>query len=96
MKVSLNTEFVCHRQSFGILWLSGSSTCLKYVATGYCMALDYRTTLCPDKTVLHAPYVYKGDFLWRSNKKDDAKKAYQEAMVWDNTNVTAKERIQMQ
>ncbi len=43
-----------------------------------------------------AAYVYKGDFLWRSNKKDDAKKAYQEAMVWDNTNVTAKERIQMQ
>jgi len=39
--------------------------------------------------------VYKGDFLWRIEKKDDAKKAWQEALVWDANNATAKERVKM-
>lgn len=41
-------------------------------------------------------FVYKGDFLWRQNKKDEAKKAYAEALVWDAENASAKERNKMQ
>ncbi len=40
-------------------------------------------------------YVYKGDFFWRLNNKDDAKKAWQEALVWDANNATAKDRIKL-
>jgi tetratricopeptide (TPR) repeat protein len=49
-----------------------------------------------DNTSTAAAYVYKGDFLWRLNKKDEAKTAWQEALVWDANNATAKERIKMQ
>jgi|GEM_PF-2915404 len=49
-----------------------------------------------DNASTAAAYVYKGDFLWRLNKKDDAKKAWQEALVWDGNNATAKERVKMQ
>ncbi|MGC4104333.1 tetratricopeptide repeat protein [Ferruginibacter sp.] len=49
-----------------------------------------------DNITTSTAYVYKGDFLWRVNKKEDAKKAWQEALVWDNSNATAKERIKMQ
>ena len=48
-----------------------------------------------DNATTAAAYVYKGDFLWRLNKKDDAKKAWQEALVWDGDNATAKERVKM-
>lgn len=40
-------------------------------------------------------YVYKGDFLWRISQKEDAKKAWQEALVWDSTNKSANERVKM-
>lgn len=40
--------------------------------------------------------IYKGDFLWRQNKKEEAKKAYTEALVWDPNNTTAPERNKMQ
>ncbi len=40
-------------------------------------------------------YIYKGDFLWRLDKKEDAKKAWQEALIWDAANTTAAERIKM-
>ncbi len=49
-----------------------------------------------DNTTLAVAYVYKGDFFWRQNKKEDAKKAYQEALVWDADNATAKERAKLQ
>lgn len=41
-------------------------------------------------------YVYKGDFLWRLDKKADAKNAWKEALIWDATNTTAKERVKLQ
>ncbi|MGB5007006.1 MAG: tetratricopeptide repeat protein [Ferruginibacter sp.] len=40
-------------------------------------------------------YVYKGDFLWRSNKKEDARKQYAEALIWDPENKNAKERAKL-
>lgn len=40
-------------------------------------------------------YVFKGDFLWRLDKKELAKKAYAEALVWDAENKSAKERIKL-
>jgi len=48
-----------------------------------------------DNSSAAVAYVYKGDFLWRIEKKDDAKKAWQEALVWDANNATAKERVKM-
>ena len=48
-----------------------------------------------DNATTAAAYVYKGDFLWRLNKKDDAKKAWGEALIWDANNTTAKERIKL-
>ncbi|MEO7045678.1 MAG: tetratricopeptide repeat protein [Ferruginibacter sp.] len=48
-----------------------------------------------DAVSTSAAYVYKGDFLWRTDKKEDAKKAWQEALVWDANNATAKERAKM-
>jgi len=41
-------------------------------------------------------YVYRGDFLWRLSKKTEAKAAWQEALVWDANNATAKERMKLQ
>lgn len=49
-----------------------------------------------DNTALAAAYVYKGDFFWRQDKKEAAKKAYQEALVWDANNATAKDRAKLQ
>jgi len=40
--------------------------------------------------------VYKGDFLWRLSKKTEAKAAWQEALVWDPANATAKERMKLE
>jgi tetratricopeptide (TPR) repeat protein len=48
-----------------------------------------------DSKTLANALVYKGDFLWRLNKKDDAKKLYNEALIWDADNATAKERVKM-
>ncbi|MEO7312464.1 MAG: tetratricopeptide repeat protein [Chitinophagaceae bacterium] len=48
-----------------------------------------------DNVTTAAAYVYKGDFHWRVNNKDEAKKAWQEALVWDPNNATAKERVKM-
>jgi tetratricopeptide (TPR) repeat protein len=48
-----------------------------------------------DNVSVAAACIYKGDFLWRLDKKEDAKKAWQEALVWDAANATAKERIKM-
>lgn len=45
---------------------------------------------------LATTFVYKGDFLWKQNKKENAKKAYAEALVWDADNATAKERAKLQ
>ncbi len=39
--------------------------------------------------------IYKGDFFWRMEQKEDAKKAWQEALVWDPENSTAKERAKL-
>jgi tetratricopeptide (TPR) repeat protein len=41
-------------------------------------------------------FIYKGDFLWRQDKKAEAKKLYAEALVWDSENATAKERAKLQ
>ncbi len=49
-----------------------------------------------DNATTATAYVYKGDFLWRQNKKEEAKKAYQEALVWDSNNATAKDRAKLQ
>jgi predicted negative regulator of RcsB-dependent stress response len=49
-----------------------------------------------DNASTAAAYVYKGDYLWRLNKKDAAKTAWQEALVWDANNTNAKERIKLQ
>lgn len=49
-----------------------------------------------DNVTLSVAYVYKGDFLWRQNKKDEAKTAYQEALVWNANNATAKDRAKLQ
>jgi tetratricopeptide (TPR) repeat protein len=49
-----------------------------------------------DNAGIATAYVYKGDFLWRQNKKEEAKKAYTEALVWDPKNATATERNKMQ
>ena len=48
-----------------------------------------------DNKTLGVALVYKGDFLWRLNKKEEAKKQYAEALVWDADNATAKERIKL-
>jgi len=40
-------------------------------------------------------FIYKGDFLWKQDKKEEAKKAYAEALVWDADNATAKERAKL-
>ncbi len=49
-----------------------------------------------DNATTATAYVYKGDFLWRLVKKEVAKKAWQEALVWDAGNATAKERIKLE
>jgi tetratricopeptide (TPR) repeat protein len=49
-----------------------------------------------DNATLAVAYVYKGDFFWRQEKKEAAKKAYQEALVWDANNTTAKDRAKLQ
>ncbi len=48
-----------------------------------------------DNATTATAYIYKGDFFWRLNKKEDAKKAWGEALVWDTNNATAKERIKL-
>ncbi len=48
-----------------------------------------------DNASLADAYVHKGDFLWRLNKKEEAKKQYTEALVWDPANAAAKDRIKM-
>ena len=48
-----------------------------------------------DNATTATAYIYKGDFLWRLVKKDEAKKAWQEALVWDPNNSTAKDRIKL-
>ncbi|MBS1756558.1 MAG: tetratricopeptide repeat protein [Bacteroidetes bacterium] len=48
-----------------------------------------------DAATTATAYVYKGDFLWRLSKKEEAKKAWQEALVWDANNASAKERAKM-
>ncbi len=48
-----------------------------------------------DNATLSVAYVYKGDFFWRQSKKEEAKKAYQEALVWDANNTTAKDRVKL-
>lgn len=49
-----------------------------------------------DNTRLAIAHLYKGDFLWRQGKKDAAKSAYSEALVWDPNNADAKSRVKMQ
>lgn len=49
-----------------------------------------------DNATTATAYIYKGDFLWRQDKKEEAKKAYQEALVWDSNNATAKDRVKLQ
>jgi len=39
--------------------------------------------------------VNKGDFLWRQDKKAEARTAYAEALVWDADNATVKERAKL-
>ncbi len=48
-----------------------------------------------DNATLAQAFVYKGDFLWRLNKKEEAKKQYTEALVWNPDNATAKERAKL-
>jgi len=48
-----------------------------------------------DNVTLADAYVYKGDFLWRTNKKADARKQYAEALVWNPENKNAKERAKL-
>lgn len=48
-----------------------------------------------DNKTLSIAYIHKGDFYWRLDKKEEAKKAYTEALVWDAENKTAKERIKL-
>jgi predicted negative regulator of RcsB-dependent stress response len=48
-----------------------------------------------DSKQLAVAFIYKGDFLWRQDKKEEAKKAYNEALVWDTDNETAKARAKM-
>ncbi len=48
-----------------------------------------------DNATTATAYIYKGDFFWRLNKKEDAKKAWGEALVWDANNATAKERVKL-
>lgn len=48
-----------------------------------------------DNKTLATAYIYKGDFYWRLDKKEEAKKAYSEALVWDAENKTAKERVKL-
>lgn len=49
-----------------------------------------------DNTTLSMAYVYKGDFHWRLGNKEEAKKCYQEALVWDANNKTATDRGKLQ
>ncbi len=49
-----------------------------------------------DNIRLAIAHLYKGDFLWRQGKKEAAKAAYSEALVWDPNNADAKSRIKMQ
>ena len=49
-----------------------------------------------DNASLALAYIYKGDFLWRLSKKPEAKAAWQEALVWDANNATAKDRIKLE
>ncbi len=46
------------------------------------------------KTIAEA-LIYKGDFLWKQDKKEEAKKVYAESLVWDSENKTAKERAKL-
>ena len=48
-----------------------------------------------DNVNLADAYVYKGDFLWRTNKKADARKQYAEALIWNPENKNAKERAKL-
>lgn len=45
---------------------------------------------------LASALIFKGDFLWRLNKKTEAKAAYAEAQVHDPENATVKNRLLMQ
>jgi tetratricopeptide (TPR) repeat protein len=67
-------------------YLAGIAACDKLIAL-LKKKKDAKTTA--------VAFVYKGDFLWRQDKKEDAKKMYAEALIWDSENATAKERAKL-
>ena len=52
-----------------------------------------KKTPAKNGTIISGAYVYKGDFLWRLNKKDDAKAAWNEALVWNSENKDVSSRL---